>query len=777
MTHSYKFPCGTVVMDAQRSVAWLCDYFESCTELNRKSAIKSSTLRAEGNQLFQKKLYRDALEKYTQAIVYAPHDSEELSLIYGNRSAAWFFLDKWKPCLDDIALALSPQCPQSSKTKLMLRKVQCFLKLGNIKGTESSIHEAADWIKDVVFPEEKKKDSALQELNSYEKKLDLLRQQQDIPNQHEMSSGPPCLSYGVNKVITQASSCVEIKYNLEQGRFLVGTDDIKAGDTLIVERPFAAVLLPDHDVTHCHHCYGKLTTVVPCVQCSTVRYCSFQCQELSWTMYHQVECPYLDILRSVGIAHLSLRVILTAGLQFLINFKNEYQEICSENISLVPGLDRDGQYARNYLTVFNLMTHTEDMNTSDLFQYSMTAVLLLRVLQHAQWFRQRNEEHISRAIKDGPAASSTIKYSPQMYSSGDLILDHLDHVHIQSEFSQPLMSQEKQSFHRSHYLSQSELALSGVEFSDIEVYIGGLLLRHIQQLVCNAHAITELQVSQVSEGNIAQVEETSQVRVATAIYPTASLMNHSCDPTIISSFCKDVLVVRAVKDVPKGGEIFNCYGPHHRRMGWSQRQQSLKEQYFFTCKCQPCLTDREQQSIFTAWRCCKCEDAVLETENSCQGCGLIADKQLLKKTYLEGERLFLIGLDKLKQQNITGAIEELLSCHKLWKDILYRYHQDLSKVLDCLSRCYAMQGHFKSSSGYLRESIKIVSKMYGESSIEVANELHKFSEVLISARNWTEALTVAERAIKLFSLHYGESHSTVQELFDMKKQLQECMKI
>ena len=69
---------------------------------------------------------------------------------------------------------------------------------------------------------------------------------------------------------------------------------------------------------------------------------------------------------------------------------------------------------------------------------------------------------------------------------------------------------------------------------DTEIYIGGLLLRHIQQLVCNAHAITEVKVTQAGEGT--PVHETSQVRVATAIYPTASLMNHSCDPTIISRY-------------------------------------------------------------------------------------------------------------------------------------------------------------------------------------------------------------------------------------------------
>ena len=65
-----------------------------------------------------------------------------------------------------------------------------------------------------------------------------------------------------------------------------------------------------------------------------------------------------------------------------------------------------------------------------------------------------------------------------------------------------------------------------------EDYICKLLLRHICQLICNAHAITELQVAPSTDCSL--VDNESQVRVATAIYPTASLMNHSCDPTIIS---------------------------------------------------------------------------------------------------------------------------------------------------------------------------------------------------------------------------------------------------
>lgn len=68
--------------------------------------------------------------------------------------------------------------------------------------------------------------------------------------------------------------------------------------------------------------------------------------------------------------------------------------------------------------------------------------------------------------------------------------------------------------------------------------ICSFLLRHVAQLVCNAHAIVKLDSAEnfpdsSKLSDIAVVSE-SQQRIATAIYPSASMMNHSCDPNIIS---------------------------------------------------------------------------------------------------------------------------------------------------------------------------------------------------------------------------------------------------
>jgi hypothetical protein len=65
------------------------------------------------------------------------------------------------------------------------------------------------------------------------------------------------------------------------------------------------------------------------------------------------------------------------------------------------------------------------------------------------------------------------------------------------------------------------------------LYVSGILLRNMLQLICNGHAITRLNLTMSESHNIATEY---QCRVATAIYPSASMMNHSCDPSIINRY-------------------------------------------------------------------------------------------------------------------------------------------------------------------------------------------------------------------------------------------------
>lgn len=74
-----------------------------------------------------------------------------------------------------------------------------------------------------------------------------------------------------------------------------------------------------------------------------------------------------------------------------------------------------------------------------------------------------------------------------------------------------------------------------------EDMIGCLLFHHSQQMACNVHAITAIVSTSNDKTNLKtphhpskeHVVSREQKRIATAVYPTASLLNHACDPDVI----------------------------------------------------------------------------------------------------------------------------------------------------------------------------------------------------------------------------------------------------
>jgi hypothetical protein len=66
------------------------------------------------------------------------------------------------------------------------------------------------------------------------------------------------------------------------------------------------------------------------------------------------------------------------------------------------------------------------------------------------------------------------------------------------------------------------------ELTQDEVFVGGLLLHHLQLLQFNAHEISELRLESSGKLNSAQ-----SVFLGGGLFPTLALFNHSCDPGIV----------------------------------------------------------------------------------------------------------------------------------------------------------------------------------------------------------------------------------------------------
>ena len=120
-------------------------------------------------------------------------------------------------------------------------------------------------------------------------------------------------------------------------------------------------------------------------------------------------------------------------------------------------------------------------------------------------------------------------------------------------------------------------------FTDDEIFIGSLILRHLNVLQFNAHEVAQFEmVTKTSQ------EGAKSAFIGAAVYPTLALFNHSCDPSIVRYYVEDYVVVQAIKNIFKGEEICENYGPIFFHSAKDDRQSRLEKQYWFKCSCVAC---------------------------------------------------------------------------------------------------------------------------------------------------------------------------------------------
>ena len=181
-----------------------------------------------------------------------------------------------------------------------------------------------------------------------------------------------------------------------------------------------------------------------------------------------------------------------------------------------------------------------------------TAVLLLRILQHSKWFKcstapkqeselstdwdkcydkalsentesnqssdcenvvRETNSNLNDRLNDVISKQNCLTYTvPAVHADSDRLNNDTSNIH---HYDEELISKDFSKLELHSVWDKTVPKHANLDLCDTEIYIGGLLLRRIQQLVCNAHAITEVKVTRAGEGT--PIHETSQVRVASAI--------------------------------------------------------------------------------------------------------------------------------------------------------------------------------------------------------------------------------------------------------------------
>lgn len=255
-----------------------------------------------------------------------------------------------------------------------------------------------------------------------------------------------------------------------------------------------------------------------------------------------------------------------------------------------------------------------------------------------------------------------------------------------------------------------------------QLYISCLLLRHILQIINNGHAITRTVVS-LNESDSSMDDDI----IATGIYPSASRMNHSCDPNIINIFVDHYLIVKASRDIGHGEEIFNCYGPHYRHMTTNERQEHLKNHYLFICKCNACVKPKLQYFVerFSGMKCSKCDGAICEIKDFmyCLDCGSRSRDSILRKVVVT-ESMFNKAQVLFDSGKLDDALNMLKKCLKLQRAVLYKYNVDITATLNLMAKVYKMSGKWVDSIKCLKETLPAITERCGSYSWEMLDQLN-----------------------------------------------------
>lgn len=210
-----------------------------------------------------------------------------------------------------------------------------------------------------------------------------------------------------NPKIPSASTHLSLDYSFERGFHVRASQDLEPGELLVTERPYAAVLLPAYFATHCHECQLRLDTrtmaLAYCRQCTTVSYCSPECERKSWSKSgHKHECRFVGLLsaRATGLGHmewLALRIVLKASWELLARRKSDLEayevaneRLTSRNESALFGADPFDEHkiykSDEYLRIFSLVTNSSLRKLNDLFRRSFIAMFLVKVLNRTDFF-------------------------------------------------------------------------------------------------------------------------------------------------------------------------------------------------------------------------------------------------------------------------------------------------------------------------------------------------------------------------------------------------------
>ncbi|RWS10630.1 SET and MYND domain-containing protein 4-like protein [Dinothrombium tinctorium] len=253
--------------------------------------------------------------------------------------------------------------------------------------------------------------------------------------------------------------------------------------------------------------------------------------------------------------------------------------------------------------------------------------------------------------------------------------------------------------------------------------IGYIMIKLISKINLNCYSILNSKFRHLEALNVVSHKETND-GIGTAIYLSASLPSHSCDPNCMKIRNGSMLILTSTRKVKTGEEITITYRPHFKNRSFKDRQHYLYENYSFKCKCNAC--ENVWENIGYSFKCPNCEGPLIlnsDKTNYCVECSaanVISYDDVIKQ-YEESERLIRESKKLFAQNKIDESKELLLKANQILCS--FYSHNDQIAIDYLLARCCELQKNYREALKYAKQVIKKQENIFGKSSLEVANTL------------------------------------------------------
>ncbi|CAK9799586.1 SET and MYND domain-containing protein 4 [Anthophora plagiata] len=465
----------------------------------------------------------------------------------------------------------------------------------------------------------------------------------------------PAVDGKKHTILESCSDAVTMRFNEKKGRHLVATRNINAGSVLIVEQPFAFSTNKEALNRNCLHCHITLksngSVKIPCYFCQTVSYCSEKCRKEAWQMYHRYECFIFDVFyendseqtqRHTSHLLLAYRLIIAGFMSSNIEHINNNTEK-----SEIPFLNDN--FLRYH--VANANKEYRDLGVSEAYNFRDYRTVL------------NLETHCS-------------KIEPSVN-----LIRAIEAVFLAKCFT--------------FILSKMDVICLKETFISLAV----ATLHHLQAINCNAYEIVE---------NIYDKETHvwEPRHVGGAIYPTVSLVNHSCYPNVVRhSYPSGVVVMRALRFIGEGTEILDCYGPHWLSEGRLSRREFLWKKYRFVCTCEACTQNWQYPLPETMnYKCKMCSKIIgtiaLNEKNDvknvsyeeCCNCTKKVDCKKIKNQFRKSVEKRLNAISQMYEGRYEQALPQLLEHIQFIEKFFTAPNMETIKTQQCIIQCYNQYG-------------------------------------------------------------------------------------